>query len=267
MIMYKQVGSIPHKRHTVFRQPNGSLYHEELFGTQGFSGASTLLYHVSPPTIVRDAREPFSVRPDIAIHNNMKALSFQGFKIEPDADYLESRKVLFVNNDLHIGLAGPTASMTGYFFKNADADEMLFVHKGTGTLHTVYGSIDFEYGDYLIIPRGTTYQLHFETTDNHLLIVESFTPIRIPRRYRNENGQLLEHSPYCERDFRVPENLITHDEKGDFELRIKKNGLVYPYTYGTHPFDVVGWDGFCYPVAFSIFDFEPITGRVHMPPP
>ena len=267
MPVYQRMGKIPSKRHTVYRRDNGDLYHEELFGTEGFAGVSSLLYHCSPPTRVIHYGEPRSVRPDIAIHNNMKALSFQGFAIEPSKDYVESRKTLFVNHDLHIGLAAPSMSMTEYFFKNADADEMLFIHKGSGTLCTAYGSLPFAYGDYLIIPRGTVYQLQFDTEDNHFLTIESFGPIRTPRRYRNDVGQFLEHSPFCERDFRLPENLETHDETGEFLVQIKKNGLLYPYVYANHPFDLIGWDGYCYPYAFSIFDFEPITGRIHMPPP
>jgi homogentisate 1,2-dioxygenase len=184
----------------------------------------------------------------------------------PEIDYLKSRKTLFVNNDMHIGLAAPTKS-TPYFFKNADADEMIFVHKGTGTLKTMYGQIPFEYGDYLIIPRGTVYQIDFDTEINRLLIVESFSPITTPKRYRNQYGQLLEHSPFCERDIKTPENMETIDQVGEFVVNIKKQGMIYPYTYATHPFDVAGWDGYHYPYAFSIFNFEPITGRIHMPPP
>jgi homogentisate 1,2-dioxygenase len=172
-----------------------------------------------------------------------------------------------VNNDLHIALAAPRKSITDYFLKNADADEMIFVHEGSGTLKTIYGSIPFSYGDYLIIPRGTIFQLHFESEQNRLLIVESFSPIETPRRYRNEYGQLEEHAPFCERDIRKPQNLETHDEQGEFKVMIKKQGIVYPYMYATHPFDAIGWDGNHYPWAFSIHDFEPITGRVHQPPP
>lgn len=267
MPIYQSVGHIPPKRHTVFRQPDGSLYHEELFGTEGFSGKSSLLYHAAPPTKVLSMGEPYSVRPVIAIKDNLKALSFQGFSVEPNDDYIASRKALFVNNDLHIGLAAPQKSMDSYFFKNADADEMLFVHEGSGSLRTCYGSINFEYGDYLIIPRGTTYQLMFDSPQNRLLIIEGFGPIRSPRRYTNEFGQFLETSPYCERDFKLPKNLETHTERGEFLLNIKKNGLIYPYVYEMHPFDLIGWDGYSYPYGFSIFNFEPITGRVHLPPP
>lgn len=267
MPVYHQLGKIPSKRHVVYRQDSGALYHEELFGTEGFGGVSSLIYHLNPPTMVKDMAEPYSVRPDIAIGHNMQALSFLGYDVEACDDYIESRKTLFVNGDLHVGLAAPTQSMKDYFFKNADADEMLFIHKGSGTMKSAYGSISFGYGDYVIVPRGTTYQLHFDSADNKILYIESFSPIRTPRRYRNEWGQLLEHSPFCERDFRLPTDLETHDEKGEFLVKIKKTGLIYPYTYATHPFDLVGWDGYCYPYAFSIFNFEPITGRVHMPPP
>jgi len=267
MPRYRQVGKIPHKRHTVFRQPNGNLYHEELFGTEGFAGISSLVYHLYPPTIVKSMGEPYSVRPEIAIEDNLQNRSYQGFDIAPEADYIQSRKVLFVNNDLHIGMAAPTKSVNDYFFKNADADEMLFIHKGTGVLNTMYGKLDFKYGDYLIIPRGTTYQINFDTDENKLLFVESFSPIETPARYRNQYGQFLEHSPFCERDFRMPYDMETHDEKGEFLIKIKKRGLIYPYVYETHPFDVIGYDGCSYPYAISIHDFEPITGRVHMPPP
>ena len=267
MPRYHTLGKIPHKRHTTFRKPDGSLYQEELFGTLGFSGMSSLIYHLNPPTVVTNPVKSWSVAPEIAIEKNMKALSFKGFSLEPEDDFLKSRKTLLVNNSLHIGLAAPKAFSNDYFYKNADADEMLFIHHGSGTLKTMYGNIEFKYGDYLIIPRGTTYQIDFDSTDNRLLYIESFDPIYTPGRYRNNYGQFLEHSPFCERDIRLPENLQTHDEKGDFKILIKKQGMMWEYVYGNHPFDVVGWDGFNYPYAFSIHDFEPITGRIHMPPP
>ena len=267
MPYYQQLGKIPHKRHVQLRRPTGELYHEELVGTQGFSSVSALVYHLHPPTVVLKKGEPYSVQPQIAIEKNLSALSFQGFSLPPRDNYLESRTPLFVNSDLHIALAAPRHSMTEWFFKNADADEMIFVHQGSGVLKTMYGEVPFNYGDYLIVPRGTIYQMCFDTQDNRLLIVESFSPIRTPQRYRNDEGQLLEHSPYCERDFRGPQNLETRDETGEFEVLIKKQGMIYPYTYATHPFDVIGWDGYHYPYAISILDFEPLTGRIHMPPP
>lgn len=267
MPFYHRLGQIPHKRHTVFRKPDGNLYAEQLVSTEGFSNVYSLVYHSYPPTLVKDIGEPFSVEPKIAVEKNMRHRSFLTFKTPPSEDYIKSRVPLMVNNDLHILSAAPSKSMTDYFFKNSDADEMIFVHQGTGKLKTLYGSINFEYGDYLVIPRGIIYQLEFDTADNRLFIVESFSPIEPPKRYRNEFGQLLEHSPYCERDIKLPENLETHDEKGDFKVMIKKSGMIWPYTMATHPFDAIGWDGYVYPFGFSIHDFEPITGRVHQPPP
>ncbi|WP_298369622.1 homogentisate 1,2-dioxygenase [uncultured Lutibacter sp.] len=267
MARYHTLGSIPRKRHTTFEKTEGGLYQEELFGTAGFSGISSLLYHIYPPTVVNEVKDLGSVAPKIGIEKNMKALSFKGFSIQSEEDFLESRKTLFVNNDLHIGLAAPKGFSKTYFYKNADADEMLFIHKGSGKLNTCYGSISFKYGDYVIIPKGIIYQIEFDSEDNRILYVESFEPIFTPKRYRNNFGQLLEHSPFCERDFRLPENLKTFDEKGDFKVKVKKQGNMWEYTYGNHPFDVVGWDGFHYPFAFSIHDFEPITGRIHQPPP
>lgn len=268
MPIYHSLGKIPHKRHTTFaNKEKGGLYQEELFGTAGFAGMSSLLYHLYPPTAVKEKGKAYSVRPEVAVEDNLTNLSFKGFDIKPEKDYIKSRKTLFVNNDMNIGLAAPSASMKDYFFKNSEADEMIFVHIGSGTLKTPYGSIPFKYGDYLIIPRGTVYQMDFDTDDNRLLFVESFSPIFTPSKYRNNFGQLLEHSPFCERDYRLPQNLETIDEKGEFDLMIKKNGLIYPYVYENHPFDLVGWDGYNYPYAISIFDFEPITGRVHLPPP
>ena len=180
MPFYHKAGEIPPKRHTTFEKPNGGLYQEELFGTAGFAGMSSLLYHLNPPTQVEALGEAYSVRPEIAIEENMKALRFSGFDIQPEADYIRSRKTLFVNNDLHIGLAAPTQFSDGYFYKNADADEMIFIHQGSGVLHSQYGSINFEYGDYLVIPRGTIYQLEFNDANNRLLYVESFSPILTP---------------------------------------------------------------------------------------
>jgi len=267
MPLYKQVGTIPEKRHIVFRQSNGNLYHEELFGTEGFSGVSSLVYHTNLPTRVKEKGKPYSVRPEVAIEDNLQNRSYMGYKAPAVSDYLKSRKTLFFNDDMSIGVAAPIEGTNDYFFKNADADEMIFVHEGKGTLKTMYGNIDFAYGDYLIIPRGTVYQINFSTNENRLLIVESHGAIETPERYRNKYGQFMENSPFCERDIRTPQNMETHDEEGDFLINIKKRGLIYPYIYETHPFDLIGWDGCCYPYAFSIFNFEPITGRIHMPPP
>ena len=267
MPRYHTLGSIPPKRHTTFEKQDGSLYQEELFGTAGFIGMSSLIYHLYPPTVVTEVKQLRDLTPKVAIEKNMKAMSFKGFSLKPEDDYIESRKVLFTNKDLNIGLAAPKSFSKDYFYRNSDADEMLFVHVGSGKLRTMFGNIDFKYGDYLIIPRGITYQIDFDTEENRLLFVESSSPIVTPKRYRNNFGQLLEHSPFCERDLRVPMDLQTHDEKGTFKVLSKKQGMLWEYTHSNHPFDAIGWDGFHYPYAFSIHDFEPITGRIHQPPP
>ncbi|MBK6346166.1 MAG: homogentisate 1,2-dioxygenase [Bacteroidales bacterium] len=264
---YYSLGQIPPKRHIQFRKPDGGLYSEQLVSTEGFSDAYSNTYHVYPPTMVRSIDPPIDVRPEIAVQNNMQHRSFQGFKVNPADDYLKSRIPVMVNNDLSIILASPRNSMEGYFFKNSQASEMIFVHEGSGLLKSMYGEIRFGYGDHLIIPRGVIYQLEFDTTENRLFIVESYTPIRFPKKYINKLGQFEEHAPFCERDIRKPQNLVTHDEKGDFVVMVKKEHQLFPYHFASHPFDVVGWDGYHYPYALSIHDFEPITGRIHQPPP
>ena len=264
---YYSLGEIPSKRHTVFRQPNGELYAEELVSTEGFSNVYSNIYHCFPPNIVKEVGERINIAPKIAVEENLKMRSFAGFNVDPIDDYLKARKVMMVNSDLSIGVAAPRKSMTDYFFKNASNDEMIFVHEGTGTLKTIYGQIKFGYGDYLIIPRGTIYQFEFDTEDNRLMIIESNSPIVTPARYRNKFGQLEEHSPFCERDIRKPQNLETNKVRGEHKVMIKKFNYLYPYTYDSHPFDAIGWDGFLFPYAFNISNFEPITGRVHQPPP
>jgi homogentisate 1,2-dioxygenase len=267
MPIYHQLGSIPHKRHTVFPKASGGIHYEQLFGTEGFSGTASLLYHLHRPTMIQSIGGSQDVQPKAAIEKNISPYMIKGFQAKPTEDFLESRKVVMFNNDLHISVAAPTQSMTKYYYKNADADEVIFVHQGTGKLRTLLGNITFGYGDYLVVPRGMIYQIEFDTPDNRLLIIDSFSPIVTPHRYRNEFGQLLEHSPYCERDIRRPQDLETHDELGEFTMKIKKQGVMHTLVYASHPFDVAGWDGYNYPFAFSIHDFEPITGRVHMPPP
>lgn len=264
---YHRLGQVPPKRHTQFRQPDGTLYHEELFSTEGFSDLHSLLYHINAPTQIVQVGEPRSVAPSIVADKQLKHRSLKGFQVPPTDDYLESRQAVLVNADCQISLAAPRRGMTEYFFKNADADEVLFIHKGSGALHSMYGVLPFMEGDYVVIPRGTIYQIQLDQVDNRLFIVESFSPITTPKRYRNDYGQLMEHAPFCERDIRKPERLDPQHHSGEFQFFIKKQHQLYPYTYLNHPFDVVGWDGYVYPYAFSIHNFEPITGRVHQPPP
>ena len=267
MPFYHKLGKIPHKRHIQFKKPNGGFYYEQLFGTIGFDGMSTNSYHEQRPTQVKSIQKQYSIAPKIAKTNNIQSYRLHGFKVQPESDFLESRKVVLTNSDCNIILAAPKSSLTDYFYKNSDADELIFIHKGSGKLRTMFGNLNFKYGDYLIIPRGIIYQIQFDTEDNRLFIVESYSPIYTPKRYRNWFGQLLEHSPFCERDIRRPEELETYNESGDFKIKLKKQNEIIEMIYASHPFDVVGYDGFNYPYAFSIHDFEPLTGRIHQPPP
>jgi homogentisate 1,2-dioxygenase len=267
MPFYHKLGKIPEKRHTQFRKPNGELYYEQLFGTVGFDGMYSNMYHVHRPTQVKKIAKQYSVAPEIAKPNNMQSYRLFGFDVKPEKDFLESRKIVLTNADCHITLAAPQNKTEDYFYKNTDSDEMIFIHKGSGTLRTLLGNLDFKYGDYLLVPRGIIYKIDFDTEDNRLFIVESRRPIYTPKRYRNWFGQLLEHSPFCERDLRRPEVLETHDEMGEFVIKVKKRDEIFEMIYASHPFDVVGYDGYNFPYAFSIHDFEPITGRIHQPPP
>ena len=267
MPFYHKLGKIPQKRHIQFKKPNGEFYYEQLFGTIGFDGMSTNSYHEQRPTQVKSIQKQYSIAPKIAKTNNIQSYRLHGFKVQPESDFLESRKVVLTNSDCNIILAAPKLSLTDYFYKNSDADELIFIHKGSGKLRTMFGNLNFKYGDYLMIPRGIIYQIQFDTEDNRLFIVESYSPIYTPKRYRNWFGQLLEHSPFCERDIRRPEELETYNESGDFKIKLKKQNEIIEMIYASHPFDVVGYDGFNYPYAFSIHDFEPLTGRIHQPPP
>ncbi|MDR0802294.1 homogentisate 1,2-dioxygenase [Fluviicola sp.] len=267
MPFYYSLGEFPSKRHIQFRKESGELYYEQLFGTEGFHGFSSLLYHVHRPTMVKSVKTFKDLTPVPAVNKNITSRMLRGFNVTPKDDFLESREIVLFNNDLNIALAAPKKSMTTYFYKNADADEVIFIHEGSGKLRTMMGNIPFGYGDYLVIPRGMIYQIEFETEQNRLFIVESFSPVYTPRNYRNNFGQLLEHSPFCERDLRGPSELETHDELGDFTILVKKENVLHELHYASHPFDVAGWDGYSFPYAFSIHEFEPITGRVHQPPP
>lgn len=267
MPFYHRAGKFPEKRHIQYRKPDGNLYAEELVSTEGFSSTYSLVYHCHPPTLVKSIGNPVNIKPEAAVANNMQNRSFLTFNTPVEKDYLKSRVVQLFNNDLYISSAAPQNSMSDYFYKNADADEVVFIHEGSGKLKTIYGNIPFEYGDYLVIPRGVIHQFEFNTPNNRLFIVESFSPIKPPKRYLNSMGQFLEHSPFCERDIKLPIDLETFDSVGDFKVVIKKGDELFDYIYATHPFDAIGWDGYHYPYGFSIHNYEPITGRIHMPPP
>ncbi|WP_078414327.1 homogentisate 1,2-dioxygenase [Priestia abyssalis] len=263
---YVKMGNIPAKRHTQFRKEDGGLYYEQLMGTKGFSSIQSLIYHINPPTRVKEAKKIKEIRYQFEEKDALKHRHFRTWNTEAGGDFLEARKIFMGNDDLAIGVARPTQQMS-YFYRNGEGDEMLYVHEGKGKIESIFGELSFFPGDYLVIPIGTTYRVVLETEEARFLIVESNSAIMPPKRYRNEHGQLLEHSPYCERDFRTPEKLEPKDEKGEFEVRVRAQGMLTSYLFDFHPLDAVGWDGYLFPYAFSIHDFEPITGRIHQPPP
>lgn len=264
---YRQMGKIPHKRHTMFKKEDGSLYREQVMGTRGFSGTQSILYHQYMPTEVVKAEMVGNYLPEYEDQQPLKHRHFFTSKVVTNGDALKAREYILGNQDLLIGTANVTMAMQSYY-RNGDGDEMLYVHYGSGKLETMFGNLSYSPGDYLIIPIGTIYRvIPNENEETKMLFVESFSQITTPRRYRNEYGQLLEHSPFCERDLRGPEELTTFDEMGEFEVLTKSRGKISSHIIGHHPLDVVGWDGYLYPWAFNIADFEPITGRVHQPPP
>ncbi|MBS1506159.1 MAG: homogentisate 1,2-dioxygenase [Bacteroidetes bacterium] len=265
---YHKLGNIPHKRHTQFRQPDGSLYHEELVSSEGFSGIYSNLYHIHPPTRIKKVLEPTKYATRRIAEYKLLQTHLNTSKVgETGEDYLSARKTLLVNNDCALSLCSPRKRTMDYFYKNAEGDEVIFVHDGKGTLTSPFGRLDIRQGDYIVIPRTVIYKLEFEEGPLRLLIIESNSPVETVKRYRSQLGQLLEHSPYCERDIRAPHELITDTTRGEFLVKIKKQGFLHQYVYDFSPLDLIGWDGFLWPYAFSIHDFEPITGRIHQPPP
>ncbi|MEH7416636.1 homogentisate 1,2-dioxygenase [Neobacillus drentensis] len=264
---YRQMGQIPHKRHTMLKKADGSLYREQVMGTRGFSGTQSILYHHHMPTEIVKSELVGGYLPEYEEQQSLKHRHFITSKVSLEGDALKARNYIMGNEDLLIGTAKVTERMS-CFYRNGDGDELLYIHTGSGKLETMFGTISYREGDYLIIPIGTIYRfLPNKQEATQLLFIESFSQITTPRRYRNEYGQLLEHSPFCERDIRGPENLVTLEQKGEFEIFTKSRGVISSHILGHHPFDVVGWDGYLYPWAFNIEDFEPITGRVHQPPP
>jgi len=269
MPFYQKKGQVPPKRHTQFTKADGTLHHEQLFGTIGFVGMSSLLYHLHPPTMVQSVDVPRDARPVEGVREHITSRRLPGGDVPSSGTALGARVPLMFNADCTIAVARPDcADEADRFYKNADSDEVVFIHDGKGTLHTLFGDLAYGPGDYLVIPRGVIHRwTPEEGTEQRWLVVESAHPIVTPKRYRNHFGQLLEHSPYCERDLRTPEHVPAVDRAGAFPIDGRKEGMIHTVTYGRHPFDVVGWDGYHFPYAFSIHDFEPITGRVHQPPP
>jgi homogentisate 1,2-dioxygenase len=265
---YHRLGNIPPKRHTQFRQPDGSLYKEELVSSEGFSGIYSNLYHINPPTRIKAVKEAVPFGPKRIEKYDLRQTHLNTSKVQTTGDdYLSARKVLLANNDCSISICSPKKRKMDYFYKNAEGDEVIYIHDGNGVLISQFGKLEIRQGDYVVIPRTVIYSLEFEEGPLRLLIIESAAPIETVKRYRNQLGQLLEHSPYCERDIRPPHELITERSKGEFLMQIKKQGYLHQYIYDYSPLDLIGWDGFLWPYAFSIHDFEPITGRIHQPPP
>jgi homogentisate 1,2-dioxygenase len=270
MPFYYRLGQVPPKRHTQFRRPDGVLYTEELFGFEGFTGNSSLLYHYHPPVRVVDlkpcGKDTLEEWPqDVQRHYHLRTKN-----ATPGGNPITGRRVLMFNDDCRLGIARPTEQMD-FFYKNGQTDELYFIHEGTGRFETMFGTLPYREGDYVLLPHGTIYRIVMdEGVPQRWLVIEG-KYIEPPKRYRNEWGQLLEHSPYCERDIHPPQELVTiiGDEagKGPFEVWVKANGMITAYYYDHHPFDVVGWDGHLWPYTFNISDFEPITGRIHQPPP
>jgi homogentisate 1,2-dioxygenase len=268
MPFYTRLGEIPPKRHTQFRQPDGSLYKEELVSSYGFSGIYTNLYHIYAPTLVKEvgAVKPYSY--DYERQYGLKQTHLKTSIMESTgSDYLDARLPLLGNRDVTLIMVLTDSLSMPYYYKNGEADEVLFIHEGSGILASQMGEVEFRPGDYVVIPRTTIYQIRPNPGRLRMMITESFSPVETVRRYRNDMGQLMEHSPYCERDIRPPFRLQPELKKGEFLVKIKKGGAIHDYLYEHSPFDVIGWDGCLYPYALSIHDFEPITGRIHQPPP
>jgi homogentisate 1,2-dioxygenase len=265
MPFYVRLGDVPRKRHVQFRD-NGTLLTEEVMGLEGFSGNESILYHLTSPCRVRELGDFEQIERKEWVPDEHKPLHLQTWGIEPDGDAVSGRQLLMWNNDVEISLCRPAEGME-YFFRNGEGDEVIFVHQGSGTIETIFGGVPYKPGDYVVIPRGTTYRVVASGDEQRYLVFESPGLIEIPRRYRNQYGQLLEHAPYYHRDIHPPTELATHRERGEFHVRVRVRGGYQTYVLDYHPFDVVGWDGYVYPWTFSIHDFEPITGRIHMPPP
>jgi len=266
MPFYHKLGELPHKRHTTYHKPDGGLFREEVMGMEGFSGIQSILYHHHMPTQVLSVEKLADLRPNYVEFGALRHRQLVTKEFPAGGDPVSGRRVLMGNSDVAVGVSRPTASMD-YFYRNGQAYEVWFVHEGKGVLRSQFGKLNFGPGDYIVIPFGVTWKMDLEGSGHRFLTMEAPSQIGPPKRYVNKYGQFLEHSPFCERDIRVPQTLETHEETGEFEVRIKVRDQLNKHIVAFHPFDVVGWDGCVYPWIFNINDFEPITGRVHLPPP
>jgi homogentisate 1,2-dioxygenase len=265
MPFYQRLGEVPRKRHVQFRD-NGTLLTEEVMGLEGFSGNESILYHLTSPCRVEKLGDFEQIEHKEWVPDEHRPLHLRTWDVDPGGDALTGRQLLMWNNDVEISLCRPTEAMDG-FFRNGEGDEVIFVHEGSGTIESIFGRLPYTPGDYVVIPRGTTYRFVPDDGEQRYVVFESPGLIEIPRRYRNEYGQLLEHAPYYHRDIHPPVELDTRRERGEFHVKVRVRGGYQTYVLDYHPFDIVGWDGYVYPWTFSIHDFEPITGRIHLPPP
>jgi len=285
MAYYTKLGTVPKKRHTQFRRPDGALYSEEVFGTEGFVGPTSTLYHIHPPTQVTGWKTLYRTAPEYVEQEVMRMRHLVSKGLPVDGDPVTGRKVVLGNSDVELGICLPAESKTPYFYKNGQGDECLFIHHGSGECRTMFGTLKFGPKDYIVIPKGTIYQIEFDPLADEdrpngvsedempfgkFLVIETCNASHIappPGYLSKKTSQFLEHAPYCERDLRLPEMPMTWDEDGEFEVRVKARNCMHSYTYHYHPLDVVGWDGCYYPYCFNVDDFSPITGELHMPPP
>jgi len=266
MPFYHRLGQLPHKRHTQFRNAEGRLYTEEVMGLEGFSGIQSLLYHHYPPTRIRKAEKIADMEPRFVDFGALRARQFRTQKLSATGDAVAARTVYLGNDDCLLGMAVVDRDMD-YFYRNGQAYEVWFLESGEVHFRSQFGNLDVGPGDYLVIPFGVTWQMQLRSSLARFFTIECPSQVQPPKRYRNQHGQLLEHSPYCERDIRLPQVLESYAEEGEFEVRVKARNELHRHIVAQHPLGVVGWDGYLYPWIFSIHDFEPITGRIHQPPP
>ena len=264
MPFYQRRGDVPRKRHIVFRE-NGRLLTEEVMGLEGFTGNESILYHLAIAVPREGARRVHADRARGVGAGDARAPPPEHVRRPAEGDEIAGRRTLMWNDDVEISFCRPDSTMD-YFFRNGEGDEVIFVHEGSGTLETIFGDVPYKDGDYVVVPRGTTYRF-VPRRAAALPRLRDAGLIEIPRRYRNQYGQILEGAPYYHRDIHPPTELKTHRDRGDFLVKVRVRGGYQDYVLDYHPFDVVGWDGYLYPWTFSIHDFEPITGRIHQPPP
>jgi homogentisate 1,2-dioxygenase len=266
MPIYHQLGEVPRKRHVAFPRADGGIHYEELMGNKGFTGPSSLLYHLRLPTAVKGVKTlrglAWAAEPERVVRHR----HFRTAGLTTGPSPVLDRVPLLFNSDVALSMVRPEKE-DDFFYRNGQGDEVVFAAEGQGTLESTFGGLPFRPGDYVVIPRGVLHRWRLGEGPFRFLVIESAGDVRTPKRYRNDHGQLTEMAPFSERDIRRPEELETHDETGDFPVVVKSGNRLVEMVMAHHPFDVVGWDGYYYPWAFSIHDFEPRVGRIHLPPP